>query len=409
MEEFDVLVIGAGFAGLGTAAALAARGVERFALVEQGEGVGSFWSKAYDRLHLHSPWHDMPDDGGESAGYPMFKSRDQLLDYLRRYASRHALGPRLRFGQRVLRVEQRASGRGDAHDWRIESTRGEFAARYVAVATAINRVPVEPLLPGRDAFAGRVLHSSQYRNASAFQGQRVLVVGSGNSAAEIALDLVQHGAGDVSLWVRGPRHFVPLRSMARAYRIFRLLRQMTPKAMDARHRITYGTPEFERAVAGPDKVASKFSVDLSRYGIRRPERGPSYETFALGRIPTFDVGAIDEIHSGRIRVIDGNLRPLEGFEEMGVRLGGDRERFDAVVLATGFQPKLEDFVEGKLLGPLRWLARTALTDYRCRSTVYPSAFFPGFDVTPIGGQSLGRWGWEVGTQIAAELSPGRRS
>lgn len=57
----------------------------------------------------------------------------------------------------------------------------------------------------------------------------------------------------------------------------------------------------------------------------------------------------------------------------------------------------------RLLGPVRWFARGPLTDGRCRSSVAPSLWFPGFDVTPIGGLSLGRWGFEVGERIAAAL------
>src|SRR5262249_7812937 len=154
---------------------------------------------------------------------PMFKSRDQLVAYFRAYAAHHALAPHLRFGHRVLRVEQRGAGRGEVADWRIQTTRGELAARYVAIATAINRGAVEPASSGRDGFAGRVLHSSAYRNPRPYADQRVLVVGSGNSAAEIALDLARGGASHVAMWVRGPRHFIRLRSLARVFYAARAL------------------------------------------------------------------------------------------------------------------------------------------------------------------------------------------
>jgi indole-3-pyruvate monooxygenase len=304
----------------------------------------------------------------------------------------------------VLRVELQGDGRGAGADWRIETTRGECRARPLAVATAINRAPHEAAIAGRENFAGRVLHSVAYRKPRPFAGQRVLVVGSGNSAAEIALDLVGGGAASVSMWVRGARHFISLRSMRRAYRVFRALGQMTAARMDARHQITWGAPAFDAAIAPMDKITNQLSMDLARFGIRKPTLSPGLETFTNGRIPVYDVGTADAIRNGRIRVIDGNARPIEGFECDGVRLGGARERFDVVILATGFQPKLEDFMaDARLLGPVRWLARSALTDGRCRSTVTPSLFFPGFDPTPIGGFSLGRWGFEVGAKIADAL------
>jgi indole-3-pyruvate monooxygenase len=251
-----------------------------------------------------------------------------------------------------------------------------------------------------------VLHSAEYRNAAPFAGRSVLVVGSGNSAAEIALDLVEGGARDVALWVRGPRHFLPLSRVALLFRLIRLLGQFTQEKLAAAHRITWGTPEFEKTIAARDKLGVRLSVDLSRFGIQKPPEGPFHETFHKGRIPTFDQGAIPKIRSGAIRVIDGNLRPLEAFEEDALRLGGERVRYDGVVLATGFEPRLEEFLaDAELLGTVRGSALRPLTDGRTRSQVYPSIFFPGFDVTPLGGVSLGRFGWEAGERIAETLAP----
>jgi indole-3-pyruvate monooxygenase len=403
-------VIGAGFCGLGAGAALRARGVTRFAVLEQGGEVGHFWTRTYDRIHLHSAFHDLPHDGGLRRRYPTFLSRADLLDYFRRYAELHGLAPHLRFGTRVARVKRVDPGSQEGCEWELETSRGPLRARRVAVATAINRVPKEPQIPGRESFAGRVLHSAEYRNAAPFAGRKVLVVGSGNSAAEIALDLVEGGAREVALWVRGPRHFLPLSRVALLFRLIRLLGQFTQEKLAETHRITWGTPEFEKTIAARDKLGVRLSVDLSRYGIRKPADGPFHETFHKGRIPTFDQGAIPKIRSGAIRVIDGNQRPLEAFEEEAVRLGGERARYDDVVLATGFEPRLEEFVaDAELLGTVRGSALRPLTDGRTRSRVHPSIYFPGFDVTPLGGVSLGRFGWEAGERIAASLAPGGAS
>lgn len=104
-------------------------------------------------------------------------------------------------------------------------------------------------------------------------------------------------------------------------------------------------------------------------------------------------------------MIDGNQRPLVAFEEEGVRFGDASERFDAVILATGFEPALQEFIaDEELLGPVRWFPLLPLTDGRSRSRIRPSIFFPGFDLTPLGGSSLGYWGWEVGARIADALA-----
>jgi indole-3-pyruvate monooxygenase len=311
-EPLDAVVIGAGFCGLGVGASLRARGVERFAIVEQGDQVGHFWTKTYDRLHLHSAFHDLPQDGGLRHDYPIFLSRDELLDYFARYAQLHGLAPRLRFGTRVARVRRIDPAHHAGCEWEVETSRGVLRARTLAVATAINRVPTWPDIPGRGAFRGRVLHSAEYRNPKLFAGRSVLVVGSGNSAAEISLDLSLGGARSVAMWVRAPRHFIPIRRMEVLFRIFRLLGALSEKQASAPHRISWGTPEFEQTIAARDKLAGLLSVDLERYGIRKPARGPMAELAHAGRIPTFDQGAIPKIRSGAIRVIDGNASLLQG-------------------------------------------------------------------------------------------------
>lgn len=402
-EKFDAVVIGAGFCGLGAGAALRANGVERFAILEQGARTGHFWTQTYDRIHLHSAFHDLPDDGGLRARYPLFLSREELLDYFRLYADRHALAPHFRFDTRVDRVT-RAAPADDAFAWSIETPGGRLFARTLAVATAFNRVPKEPEIAGRESYRGVALHSSGYRNPLPFHGRSVLIVGSGNSAAEIALDLATGGARSVAFWVRAPRHFLPLSRMGLLFRVFRRLGVFSEKGLAASHAITWGTPEFERQIVMRDRLMRRLSVDLSRYGICKPEDGPMHETFYKGRIPTFDQGTIAQIRSGAIRVIDGNRRPIESFTEDGIRFGDGAESFDAVILATGFQPRLEEFVaDADLLGPVREWKHYPLTDGRSRSVVAPALWFPGFDRTPLGGWSLGRWGWEAGEAMATQL------
>lgn len=397
---FDVLVVGAGFAGLATAARLRRSPRVRFALLEQGDGVGSFWKGTYDRVRLHSPDHDLPHDGGLRAGYPMLLGREKLIEYFSAYAAHHELAPHLRLGTRVERVRAQPG----AHPWRVETSRGVLHARYLAVATSVNRVPVETRLDGAEGFAGRVLHSAAYRNPTSFRGRSVLVVGSGNSGAEIAVDLLDGGARAVAMWVRAPRHFIPLAPVLALYRTFRALGQMREAKLAATHALTRGTPAFDREVRTRDLPMKLLSADLSAFGIRKPEVGPIHGMLYHHRIPVMDVGAIARIRDGSLRVIDGNVRAIRGLSADGVVFADGEERFDDVVLATGYEPGLERFMDDRALfedahGHRHW----PVTDGRCRSRVNPSVFFPGFDVTPLGGVSLGRWGWEVGDRIVAEL------
>jgi indole-3-pyruvate monooxygenase len=179
--------------------------------------------------------------------------------------------------------------------------------------------------------------------------------------------------------------------MARLFRVFRWLGMMSDTRFAAVHRIPYGSEAFWKVVRQRDAVTGRFSADLGRFGIRKPRVGPQEDAMRNGRIAVFDVGTISAIRAGRIHVIDGVARPLEGFTATGVQLSGRDERFDSVIFATGYEPNLEAFLSHpEMLGRVRWWRSAPLTDGRSRSRVYPTAFFPGFDITANGGHSLAR-------------------
>ena len=186
VTEASTAIVGASAAGLAVAACLKRQGVD-YILLEQGEQVAGRWRHHYDRLHLHTPrglsglpYRPMPST------YPRYPSRDQVVAYLEEYA--HALDLVPCFNQHVVSVQQEAAG------WITHTQDGSYRSRCVVLATGHARHPHVPTVPGRDRFAGTVLHSQDYRTGTAYAGQSVLVVGFGNSGGEIALDLLEHGA-----------------------------------------------------------------------------------------------------------------------------------------------------------------------------------------------------------------------
>jgi putative flavoprotein involved in K+ transport len=182
-EQIDVIVIGGGQAGLSVGYHLQRRGL-RFVILDASERIGDAWRKRWDSLRLFSPaWLDgldgMPFPGPRDA----FPSKDQMADYLESYAARFALP--VRSGTRVERLSRRG-GR-----YLVQTSRGELEADQVVIAMANYQVPFIP------AFAGELrpeivqLHSSAYRNAGQLRPGSVLVVGCGNSGAEIAAELAR--------------------------------------------------------------------------------------------------------------------------------------------------------------------------------------------------------------------------
>jgi indole-3-pyruvate monooxygenase len=318
-ERCAVVVVGAGPAGLAVAACLRRRGVTP-TLIEQGHSVGWSWRGHYDRLHLHTvkqhsglPYSPFPAD------VPRYPSRDQVVAYLETYARRFGLAPC--FGQRVLRVYRVDSG------WCCETDLARYIAPEVVVATGYSRTPLVPTWPGQDRFRGPIQHSTLYRAAAPYRGQRVLVVGMGNTGAEIGLDLAEHGALP-TIAVRGPVGILPRDAFGQSTQVVSIRSRWLPAAV--RDRLT---PAVARLLLG----------NLERYGLRPPAHGPIASIERYGRVPVLDVGTVKAVKAGRIEIAPG----LERFTaDAAVFADGRTRPFDAVVLATGYTADVASFVDG---------------------------------------------------------------
>jgi putative flavoprotein involved in K+ transport len=212
---FDTLVIGAGQAGLAASYFLQRAGVP-FTVLEMSHAPTGSWPHYYESLQLFSParYSSLPGYPfpGPSDRYPL---RDEVSAYLQSYAQ-HFQFP-IRFHQEVSRVEQDESG------FQVTTTTGEhYQARTIIAATGPFHQPALPHFPGQEQFRGQILHSADYHRPDSFAGQRVLVVGAGNSAVQIAVELAQ--VAQVTLTSRIPVRFLPQRPLGRDVHFwFRLL------------------------------------------------------------------------------------------------------------------------------------------------------------------------------------------
>ena len=182
-DHLDVVVIGAGQAGLSMGYHLARQG-RRFVILDERERVGDIWRSRWDSLRLFSPARY---DGLPGMPFPApkhtFPTRDQLADYLEAYAARMALP--VRTGTRVDGIWPAGGGRDG---FVITSGEQRFEADQVVVATGADEHPSVPPFASELNPGIIQLHSSDYRNASQLQPGDVLVVGAGNSGAEIAIE-----------------------------------------------------------------------------------------------------------------------------------------------------------------------------------------------------------------------------
>jgi len=346
------VVLGAGPAGLAAAAELKRVGIPVI-VFDKADRVGSSWAGHYDRLHLHTsrglsglPGYRIPRRFGR------WVARDGVLAYLAEYADLHGLDVRL--GVTATSVER------GTDEWRIAyegaNGSGTIGADIVVVATGYNHTAKIPEWPGLAAYTGKVVHSSVYKNPAELAARDVLVVGPGNSGAEIAADLAEHGVS-VSVAMRTPPNVV-LRAVA-GIPSQALIMSMSPLPAKA-----------QDALAG---ALQKVAVgNLSRFGIPQAPRGIATQQLRDDVTPTLDVGFLKVLREGKVKIVAA----VESFTKDAVVLAdGTSLQPDAVVVATGFQRGLEP-----LVGDLGVLARNGrpLINADQQLTAHPGLYFLGY-------------------------------
>jgi putative flavoprotein involved in K+ transport len=355
-EERGAVVVGAGAAGLAVAGELRRRGVDVLAL-DRNAGPGAAWQGHYDRLRLntvrwlsHLPGYRLP------RRYGRWVARDDVAEYLADYVQRLQIP--VRFETEVLRMEH-----GDDRRWRVVTAGGEIEATSVVIATGYCHTPRIPDWPGLEGHSGELLHSSAYRNAEPCADRDVLVVGAGNSAAEIAVDLADGGAARVRIAIRSAPQIVPrtvlgIPSITIAVATRRLPRAIGDTIIRLLQRIKIG--------------------DLTQHGIPVPVVPLSRDFAQRHVVPITHPDFVPYVKARRIEVVAA----VVGFDGDDVRLAdGSRISVDTVIAATGYDRKL-----GELLAELGIITDADLPPVHGRQTdpSAPGLYFIGF-TNPLSG------------------------
>jgi putative flavoprotein involved in K+ transport len=340
-----VAIIGGGQCGIALAARLKRLDVPAVVL-EKNPRAGDSWRRRYASLVLHDPvWYDhlpylpFPDH------WPAFSPKDRIGDWLEMYA-------------RVMQLDYRGatevkSARYDeaSASWEIQLEReGEaqaLRAKHLVLATGMSGFPSMPRIPGAAGFQGKLAHSSQHDSGAPWRGKRCVVIGANNSAHDIAADLVQHGAAEVTMLQRSPTLVVKSEALmelawGRLYSEAALERGITPAIADltvastplrllpAWQKPIYDTIlERDAALyAGLSKAGFQWTMGDDGSGIHSIylRRGGGYY---------IDTGASQMVIDGRIQVRSGtavkNLNSRSVLLEDGTELPAD-----LVVCATGY-------------------------------------------------------------------------
>ncbi|PAN43512.1 hypothetical protein PAHAL_8G241000 [Panicum hallii] len=314
-EQTVVLIVGAGPAGLATAACLTKLSIPHV-IVEREDCSASLWrNRAYDRLKLHlaKEFCELPHMS-YPADAPTYIPKDQFVKYIDNYIERFDIRPKYQTAIESCSYDEgRKCWFSVARDMKT-SVVVRYTARFLVVASGENSAENIPVIPGLRDFAGEAIHSSRFRSGAAYSGKNVLVVGCGNSGMEIAYDLASHGA-NTSIVVRSPVHV--------------MTKEIIRLGMTLVQHIPVNVVDGLLV-----RLANFVFGDLSRHGIVRPKAGPLQLKAETGRSAVIDVGTVGLIKKGIIKVL-GNISKIKGsiveFEN------GRESAFAVIVFATGYK------------------------------------------------------------------------
>jgi cation diffusion facilitator CzcD-associated flavoprotein CzcO len=290
-----------------------------FTIIEKEKQLATPWRNHYERLHLHTnkrisslPYSKF---GKRVSRYP---SRAEVVEYLDKYAESQQIQPV--FSTAAISVKK------EGDDWITQTTNGLLKSKFVIMATGAYGTPKPIVFKGMQSFPGPILHSSQYTSGREFTGKNVLVIGFGNSACEIAIDLFEQRAFP-SMSIRSAVNVIP--------------------------RDVLGIPILELSLLMshlPPRVADRMNAplmnllvgDITKLGLRKLPFGPLEQIRSTGTVPVLDIGTISHIREGHIQV-HGEIQNIEGNNIHFV--DGEKKEFDAIVAAIGFNRNYEKLLQ----------------------------------------------------------------
>ena len=309
MQQIHTLIVGASVSGLASAASLQKHGIE-YLVIEKEAQAAHPWRNHYERLHLHTnkAMSNLPYKKFDNwiSNYP---ARQHVVDYLDDYQKSFNINP-------IFRTEAK-SIRREGNYWITETNKETYKSRYIIIATGAFGKPRAIQFNGMESFPGKILHSYGYKSGRDFKGQKVLVVGFGNSACEIAIDLHEQGA-EPHMSVRSPVNVIP--------------------------RDLLGIPVLGLSVMMsklPCRVADAINApllkllypDLAKLGLKKMPYGIFEQIEKDASIPLLDIGTIKHIRKGHIKIHE-DIGHISGRKVHFT--SGKAEEFDAIIAAIGY-------------------------------------------------------------------------
>ena len=438
IRHVDVIVVGAGMSGIGCAAGLKQFGIHDFIVLEKGNTINHFWKNlTYDRVSLHSPWHDLPYDGGLVFQYPRYKNKHELTDYLIKYATKFNILNHIEYNKDVTNINIDDNN----NKWIVTNNDGTvYTCNYLCLATSgyrKARIPqslsstMNNFNNGKDIF-----HSIHYKNGKNYKNKNVLVIGNGNSAFEICTDLVSYNAGKVCIISRSPRHVLSITDLnKKVYDFFTFAKYIgiIDKILLSQFMITEKHKDWDTNKLENDyfnKKMDEISLNLLKYNVPKPKQSPFVENLIHRNICVFDWenenSCVELIKSHRVKYINDEVIKFSKPNIIELKNNNNNNNINnnntnvlkdinTVIIATGFYHGLDDLFNKEMYHKLfsknaskysyipRRNVMMPITNGYCQSLIYKNLYFVTFsDVSKFGGLANGLWGWHCARDIAKQ-------
>jgi cation diffusion facilitator CzcD-associated flavoprotein CzcO len=342
----EVLVVGAGFSGVGAAIRLRQAGFEDLLVLEKAADLGGTWrDNTYPGCAVDVPSALYSYSFALNPGWSrIFARQPEIHDYLRATADRYAITPLIRYDTEVRKAEWS----GDARRWRVDTTRGTFTASFLVVSCGPWHRPFIPGLPGLDGFPGPVMHTARWDQRIALANKRVAVVGTGASAIQVIPEIASLVA-ELHVFQRTPPWVLPRPDLAMPTAVRRVLRRL-PRVQQALRSMQYAGQELLGHALQRPRLLRPVQA-LARLNLWLAVRDPALRSALT---PRYIIGCKRILTSSTYykaltrpstRVHACAVREISGQRIIGA--DGTATEVDVIILATGF--KQAGFPVGALL------------------------------------------------------------